>query len=84
VVAPSGAAGPTFGPLSAAGMTDPLGDVDGGRLGLVGLALASLGSLLVTVARRRRADLGLRRVVATRITGLRERSGSAGSPFDRA
>jgi hypothetical protein len=83
-VDPSAAAGPSLGPVSAAGLGDPLGGVDGGRLGLVGLALASVGSLLVTLARRRRADLGLRRVVATRIAGLRAPSGSAGSPFDRA
>jgi hypothetical protein len=80
----SGAARPSFGPVSAAGLADPLGGLDGGRLGLVGLALASVGSLLVTVARRRRADLGLRRAVATRLAGLGAPSGSAGSPSDRA
>ncbi len=61
---PSGAA------VAAAGMAGPFGGLDGGWLGLIGVVLASMGSLALTIARRRRVHLGLRRVVAARLAGL--------------
>jgi hypothetical protein len=72
--APSTMPGPAKAPVAAAGLADPLHGIDGGWLGLVGVVVASLGSLLVTIARRRRAHLVLRRVVAGRMAGLRRSS----------
>jgi len=74
-VAPSATAGPSPGAVAAAGLGDPLRGLDGGWLGAIGLIVASLGSLLVTVARRRRAHLRLRMAVASRIGELRSPSG---------
>ena len=77
----SASADPSDGPLDEARLSDPFGELDGGWLGLAGVAVASLGSLLVTIARRRRAHLGLRRIMVSRLAGLR--SASASAPGDR-
>ncbi|TAJ99741.1 MAG: hypothetical protein EPO36_11860 [Chloroflexota bacterium] len=58
------------GPVAAAGLGNPLRDLDGGWLGLLGVVIASFGSLILTIARRRRGNLGLRRLVAARLAGL--------------
>jgi hypothetical protein len=79
--APSTTPVPARAPVAVAGLTDPLHGIDGGWLGLIGVVVASLGSLLVTIARRRRAYLVLRRIVAARMAGLRPAAGSA--PVDR-
>src|SRR3990172_9427794 len=67
----SASADPSDGPLDEARLSDPFGELDGGWLGLAGVAVASLGSLLVTIARRRRAHLGLRRIMVSRLAGPR-------------
>jgi hypothetical protein len=62
---------------ASAGLGGPLGGLDGGWLGLVGVIVASAISLIVTVERRRRARRRLATVVAARLSELRR-------PFGRA
>jgi hypothetical protein len=83
-VAPSATPGPSHGAVASAGLGDPPPGLHGGWLGAAGLILASLGSLLVTVARRRRAVVRLRTAVAGRLEELRRRSDEPGGRFDRA
>ncbi|HEX9550178.1 MAG TPA: OB-fold nucleic acid binding domain-containing protein, partial [Candidatus Limnocylindrales bacterium] len=69
-VAPSQLPEPSGGPVAAAGLGDPFRAIEGGWLGLAGVVVASIGSLILTFARRRRLQLNLRRSVAVRLSGL--------------
>jgi hypothetical protein len=83
-VAPSATPGPSGGSVAEAGLGDPMPGPDGGWLGALGLLVASFGSLLATVARRRRAHLRLRMAVVRRIGELRSSPDPTRAPFDRA
>ena len=69
---PAATPGRSSGPVASARLGGPFSAADGGWLGLAGLILVSAISLVVTVARRRRAHRRLAAVVAA--AGLADRS----------
>lgn len=73
--APEQSASPA--PVLAAGLGDPFGALQGGWLGVGGLALLSSMSLLAAAVRHRRRHRRLGGAVAARLASLRRSSGSA-------